>query len=82
VTVSSMIVIQTSGQWSIAIRVHIHEMVTTTIHDNEGNEIWKYLEKYAVLCSFEVNSMSIHTKYCGRLIYNRHTDKWSMEVCH
>jgi hypothetical protein len=38
-TVSSMIVIQTSGQWSIAIRVHIHEMVTTTIHDNEGNEI-------------------------------------------
>jgi hypothetical protein len=41
VAVLSRIVMQTSGQWNYAIRVHIHEMVTITIHDNGGIGIWQ-----------------------------------------
>jgi hypothetical protein len=41
VAVSSRIIIYRSGQWNYAIRVHIHEMVTITIHDNGGIGIWQ-----------------------------------------
>jgi hypothetical protein len=81
VVVSSIIVIQTSGWWTYAIRIHFHEMLTITIHVNESIVIWKQFEVYAFLC-YEVNSMTTHTNFFSNLIHDCHTDKWSMKLGH
>jgi hypothetical protein len=81
VVASSIIVIQTSGQWNIASRVHIHEMVIIALHVNGGSGIWKYLEKYTILC-YQVNSMTTHTNFCSCLIDNSIANKWAIKYCH